>query len=196
MKSLEVLYDEPLHTAPPPGKSLEAEDTIIKKGDVLAYYNEWVDAWHVKRVVRAGRATPTYGGQVRQSDIKYVSHDAVPEEGKDGTASSHYPSGSGFGQINTYQLSRDGGQPWWLVDVNDPRTAGWIAATDQIWADYHADERAEKERVAGTPLAFSERMESRAKEAERMADAAESLAASFRVMATSLRAEKPGKWVK
>lgn len=195
--NIEVLYDEPLHADDlPPGKSLADENTVIRKGDILAYYNQYVDLWNVKRVVRAGRADSSYSGQVRQSDIKYVTHDAQPIEGKDGTASSHYPSRSGFGETRTYELSSDGGRPWYLVDMTDPGAQAWIDRTDELWEEYKADQETKERNAEGTPAAFEARMAARAKVADQLADQAQNMARTFRDLADQIRNETRGRWIK
>jgi hypothetical protein len=185
---------------PPPGMALVDEDVALKKGDIIAHFNHWVGLWHVKRVVKAGRPTRSSyrsKGDVYQTDINYVSHDAQPIEGKTGASASHYVGRAGFGQIaSTHQLTKDGAFPWYLVDMGNKAAEIWIAEQDQLWADKDADVKAEEERDKGTPEAFHARMERRAQqidnEARRLADQAEAM----RQLAEAVRTEVRGRWVK
>jgi hypothetical protein len=181
---------------PPPGQSLAGEDIAVKKGDIIAHYNHWIGIWHVKRVVKASKPTRSYNREIWQPEVSYVSHDAQPEPGKTGASRNHYEGRCGFGQGGTRTFAKDGKFPWYLVDMADPRALDWIAEQDQLWADHEDDEVAEKERVAGTPDAFENRMEARARRADQMADQAEKLAASFRGMAEDIRSETRGQWIK
>lgn len=195
-KDIEILYDAPLHEDElPPGISLAEQPSVIRKGDYLAYYNDHADLWHVKRVIRAGRAEK-WTRDIHQRDIKYVTHDEVPIEGKDGTAASHYAGYGGYGETNTRQLASDGGRPWYLIDLASSTAAEWIARTDQLWVEHHDAERAEQERTKGTPAAFQARMNTRAAQLDRMAAQADGLAASYRALAEEIRQETRGEWVK
>lgn len=187
----------------PPGYSLERQDTVIKKGMVVAYYNQELDFWLVKKVVKAGRPETWRGkDEVHQSNINIVRWNAVPDEGKAGTASSHYSTRpgdfhAGFDEVTTRILSEKPygshyGGTYWLVDMNDPRSLPWINDQEALRREDVENDLAAKERARNTPAAFRERMESRAKSVERLAAEVEGMVRFYRQMAEEIRTEIEG----
>lgn len=188
----------------PPGRSLERQDTVIKKGMIVAYYNQELDFWLVKKVVKAGRPETWRHreGEVHQTNINIVRWNAVPDEGKAGNASSHYSTRdgdfhAGFDEVSTHILAKKPygshyGDTYWLIDMDDPRAQAWIDAQELLRREYIENDLAKKERQRNTPAAFRARMEIRAQAVEQMAKEAETMSWSFRQMAGEIRREIEG----
>lgn len=177
----------------PRGAVLFTDDDVAKKGQIFIGYNENIDLWHVKRVVRASRPQNRYGGKISQADIVLVSHDAVPEEGKDGTAYSHYPSGGGY-SVSSHS-SLDNGT-WYVLDLNVTGARNWVTLQDELWAQHRASKEASEAAAEDTPKKFSRRMNNRALQLENEASSLEATARQFRKLAADIRNESPGSWVK
>jgi hypothetical protein len=188
------------NAAVPPGASRITETEPVKKGDILIQFTPQIDVWSVKRVVKASRPEPSYGKTgYRQSTIVMVSHDAVPDEGKSGTAYSHYSRGAGWYDTSLSSISADRSSsepPWYRLDLDAVGAREWIAKQDAAWAEHQAMVAAAEADAKETPAQFEWRMNNRAVQLETEAKQLEGMARILRGLADGIRAEKSGSWVK
>jgi len=182
---------------PPAGAEALTDIDVVKKGEFFVKFNEGANAWHVQRVMRAGRPERrSYG--VSQSNIIMVNHDAVPDEGKSGTAYSHYSGHCGWFETSLTSLVNPNYDEnrWFRINPAAPGMADWIAAQDQAWVDYSVAKQEQADRAANTPKSFNWRMNQLAHELEIRAERLEAEVSALRKAAAAVRAEKSPEWTK
>jgi len=186
----------------PPGQVIQEHD-IPEKGQVLATFKPHTDLWQIRRIVkikgaREARRMSNYGGRDKSwrnpVDISYVNLDAVPIEGKDGTAGSHYKGQQGFWEQSVRAMVNDAKlyhrPDWYWVDHTSPEGQQWLADRQAEEAEARADKERTQEHQQDTPEQFEARLEAKAHSVELMAAEAERLVKRLHELAAELRAEK------
>jgi len=191
----------------PPGQVVEETD-IPEKGQVLATFNPHTDLWQIRRVVkvkgtREAKRMSNYGGRNTSwrnpVEISYVNLNAMPEEGKDGTAGSHYKGQQGFWEQSVRTLVTDAKNyhrpEWYWVDHTSTEGQQWIADRQAEEAEAKADKERTQAHLEDTPEQFENRLEAKAHSIDLMAAEADRLASQLRDLAAEIRAEKrPRYW--